>query len=455
MKKTISIGLALTGSMLAIQSLATTSAMAATTYSYYNTNIELNGTVVSSPKHIVSNGTSFVPVWYVDNALTSVGITGQWNGTTLNFVIPSSFNVDLSNLPAGQTLNSSNMAIAINGTVVGYAPKIVYTDPSSGQLTTYASVYYLEQAVKRLGITPGWDGTNWTMTYSTSSTTPPTTSNGGGSSNTVDQQVMANAMWNVLNTDNKPGVNTHATIAQAGISPSATTPATANDVASYLASWAESSLGYDNQNTGEFVPFSLQYESSSDAYTWANNNSLFQGTTVKSSSSVLTPSDETQIINNLKWWMNGYKTVSGGYQVHDLLESHYAEYFGIVPQSGESESQYQQSMADAEHYMDQVTFSGTAKGGTIKVTLPSTKSSGTETCYQVIDGSYWYGWFGNDTVSQSQGGTTLSVPNSGGALEIHAVSGKYNLIGTSLNIPNTSTGLNLTQIDDLGIPGAK
>ncbi|MCL6593064.1 MAG: S-layer homology domain-containing protein, partial [Alicyclobacillus sp.] len=115
--------------------------------------------------------TSWLPVWYVYTALTQAGIQTTWDGNNLNMTAPSTMQVDLSNLPTSGNVDSGTMAVQINGQTVLYCPRMVATDPASGQPTTYVPIYYLELAVKRFGITPGWDATNWTMTQGTAQAT--------------------------------------------------------------------------------------------------------------------------------------------------------------------------------------------------------------------------------------------------------------------------------------------
>ncbi len=171
---------------VAAVSIATAHA-ATTSYTYYPTAVQVNGTTVSSPAHITAKDpfggadaatTSFLPIWYVDQALAKYGVTVNWDGTSgvLNMTTPSNMTVNYPTAPSPMARNSGDMIIEINGTGVTYAPRIAYYDKGSdGIVTTFVPVYYLEKALGYMGITTGWDGTNWTMQYGSTTVTPPTT----------------------------------------------------------------------------------------------------------------------------------------------------------------------------------------------------------------------------------------------------------------------------------------
>ncbi|MCF8564989.1 copper amine oxidase N-terminal domain-containing protein [Alicyclobacillus tolerans] len=159
-------------------------ANAASYYTYYPTAVQVNGSTVSTPGHITekdpfggSNGavTSFLPIWYIDQALGKFNVKVSWIGTTgiLNLTTPSGMTVNYPSAPRPVTINSGTMEIEINGKVVTYVPRISYYDEGSGGIiTTFVPVYYLEKAIGYMGVQTGWNGVDWTMQYG--STTPPT-----------------------------------------------------------------------------------------------------------------------------------------------------------------------------------------------------------------------------------------------------------------------------------------
>ena len=436
MSKSKLIAVFASGAVLVSQIGIATPAYAA---AYYGTHIYASSSLVSSPSHIDAkdsgNLTAFLPLFYVNQALAKFGITGTWNGNNWNLTLPQGMNADTSNPQSGQQTNSSTLAMSINGQVVQYAPRQVAGDPANGgQSTTYLPIWYIDQVIGRLSIQATWDGTNWKMTK----TTPET------------QQAMANAMWNTFAGVNWD-VNAHPSISSVGISPSATSPVTASDVATYLADWAAKAKGYTLQSAvegtstgasgstpaGTFVPFSLQYESSTDPFTWANENDLFEGTSVSSSSSVITLSEVNQILSNLQWWLKGSREVNGVYQLHVPMYGNFILYSYMVYTNQTTDALYRESMADAAHYFDEVKV--TVSGNTLKVALPNTANSASNMCWQIVDGDgYHYGWNGSGTVSSSRGGATLSVPNNGEYFVVITNSLNANLNGYDVGYKNVN-----------------
>ncbi|MCL6594573.1 MAG: peptidoglycan-binding protein, partial [Alicyclobacillus sp.] len=122
--------------------------------------ITLNGQLVSSPQGFAWQGTTYMPIWYLNQALQSLGIRGTWDGVTWNLQVPASMKADLSNLQVG----TGSDVIAINGTAVKRVNSLVAADPASGVLTTYMPIWYLMNLLDRLGIQHTWNGTQWGMT---------------------------------------------------------------------------------------------------------------------------------------------------------------------------------------------------------------------------------------------------------------------------------------------------
>ncbi|QSO45480.1 hypothetical protein [Alicyclobacillus mengziensis] len=403
--------LALAGATSVIFS-STGPAMANNYYKPYATNIYLNGQEISSPAHIVANdsgqATSWIPIYYLQNALRQVGIQNTWNGNTWNLQVPSG--ADLSNLPRYQAPSSGSMAIAINGTVVQYAPRIIYKDLSGTEQTTYVPIWYLMQVMTRMNIGHSWDGTNWRTTESQPSNGGGTGSGGTGSTSYESQQNMANAMWNTFNATSFD-VNSHPSMSQSGVSLSNPSGAvTASQVATWLADWAQKAKG--SNYGGSYHPYSLQYESSSDPYTWASQNGLFQGTGINGSSSPITANEANTIISNLQWWLNGYKVSNGVYTMHVPFVSHYVEWLDFTqPGYGNvTEQNYQSGMAQALGYYNQIKVWGTS---TVNVQLPNSSGTNVEFGVSGNNGSYNYGLdIGLDPHSPTHGGVTVSFPNS-------------------------------------------
>ena len=373
---------------------------------YLPTHIDLNGQVITSPAHTTAidpsshQVTSFLPIYYAMSVLERLGIASTWDGTTWSLTVPSSLHADLSN----PTTGTGEMYIIMNGVKVESAPKLVAIDPASKQQTTFVPIYYLEQALNRIGVKSTWDGTNWKMTTGSTSTS-------GTTGTTETQTAMAQGMWQVFNSVNWD-ITTPTSMQQAGVSPT-NAAVTAGDVSTWLADWAEKSKGYTaapyNSNTKTFVAFSLQYESSTNPYTWASENDLFQGTSVTSASSTITPSETAQILSNLKWWLTGDRVVNGVNHLHVPMYGDYEQWTTSVQNGDMTQNQFQAALADATHYYDEIT--ATTSGSTINITLPNVTNSPTKLAWSVINDVYSTGYGGGPTrTGTALGGTTLHVP---------------------------------------------
>ncbi len=134
-------------------------AQGSTTYPVKRDLIALDGQVVSSPYGLVAGGTTYMPIWYVTEALTRVGVKNSWNGQTLQLVTPSTNSVNLQGVSPGH----GDMSILINGTLVQHVSGITYIDPSSNKPTTYMPIWYIIQVLNRLGIRSNWDGSRWDL----------------------------------------------------------------------------------------------------------------------------------------------------------------------------------------------------------------------------------------------------------------------------------------------------
>lgn len=154
-------------SISSLQILYSIPTVQASQFHFYQSYIVLNGNNISSPMHIVAKDplshqdTAWMPVYYLEQIFKKTGLATNWNGSVWNF---QSFNKNIPfSLPIRESLNKSNMAFSINGTIIGYAPRITVKDPSGGNITSYVPIYYVMKYMKYLGINPGWNGTSWTM----------------------------------------------------------------------------------------------------------------------------------------------------------------------------------------------------------------------------------------------------------------------------------------------------
>ena len=162
-----------TGAMAA-QMLVPVVAHASTSVTYAPTVMEVTGQQTLRPQHVVSNdpwsgkSTSWVPVYYLQEALKSIGVQTTWNGNTLNVTsTPSGWNVNVSSAPQTGTPPAGQMQFSIGGNQDEFirAPKLVANDPASKAPTSYVPIYYANLFLKqRLQMNVTWTGTNWNMT---------------------------------------------------------------------------------------------------------------------------------------------------------------------------------------------------------------------------------------------------------------------------------------------------
>lgn len=150
-------------SSAALMTTTTISAMANTTSAPYHPQVKsiyMNGQCVSRPYGIVSQNTTYMPIWYVIQVLNTLGVQNSWDGTNWTLTAPSNTSVDLNNIP---TTHGSN-SIILNGTPIYHIDRVASTDPASNVTTTYMPIWYIEQVLNRVGIQSNWDGFAWTLT---------------------------------------------------------------------------------------------------------------------------------------------------------------------------------------------------------------------------------------------------------------------------------------------------
>lgn len=116
-----------------------------------------NGFVAKDP--LSGTPTTYMPIWYVMQILKQAGITSTWNGSIWNMSTTGTAN--LTNISPN---SPGNMQIEINGTVVENVTGQVATDPAHGNMTSYMPIYWVFQALQRMGISSNWNGVTWNMT---------------------------------------------------------------------------------------------------------------------------------------------------------------------------------------------------------------------------------------------------------------------------------------------------
>lgn len=166
------------GTTIPMASAATTSLS-----QWFKMTIQVNGQTLSAPYGIAesdgSHITTYIPMYYVNQALAKVGYRVKWDGTTQTwaFTTPRTG----VTIPA-ETVGTGNTQITVNGGLIKKINSIVQPDPADGVKTTYVPIYYVAPLLKAVGISDKWDGTKhvWSIVGNSSTTTGVST----GSSST-------------------------------------------------------------------------------------------------------------------------------------------------------------------------------------------------------------------------------------------------------------------------------
>lgn len=382
----------------------------AATQSYFDTNITVQGQSVSKPQHIVGmdngNQTAFLPVYYLQTALRTLGVQSTWNGSVLNLEVPKETQIDLSNLPASQSLNKNNMAMSINGSIVEYGPRRVVNDPAGGTLTTYVPVYYIEQTLNRLGITSSWDGTNWGMTSSIPLATKLEAIKDFAqalqivpdASGTSPYDDVSGSDWGYINAVVKKG---------------------------YFMPDSSSHFGSGDSISAQDVDHAYQlYVGIPDSHmSWnAGGNTLAWGNAINLNEGVgtvggLNVPSEQQIMQNLSDLRQGWSKDSSG--VYHLWFQPYDGFTDFEPATpGLPQSEVQQDMASSIQRIDDVTFTVNGNTATFRMDGLSDQSPNELTCstyyapnYSLDNGKTWAkapGIYGYDSRDNQNGGQSIA-----------------------------------------------
>ncbi|MCL6445386.1 MAG: hypothetical protein K6T83_18325 [Alicyclobacillus sp.] len=393
-------------------------------YKYYPTVIVVNDVPQSTPEHIVAvdpfgggNGqaTSFLPIYYVDKALAQLGIQASWDGGkgVLNLIAPDSVKVSYPTNVKSVPITSNTMVIQVNGKPVIYAPRITYQDYGAKNETTFVPIYYLEQALGTMDVQTNWqNGSEWDMTLESvaASSNQPVTYE--------TQQQMADAMWELFDhlpqiqpqhlTGGLPSqpsvyypgpgvVVDYPTMQQVGVTVNPNAPVTAGQVATWLADWAAYAVPWIGRvappdNVQEF----LASQTSSDPFTWAMQNDLFDDTGITSSNAQLTTAEAQTVLSNLQWWLDGYKEQNGVYTLHAPIGG------GGNPHDP---SWNQKEYAASTEMYDQIRM--WLVGNQVNLELPNGAPENIK--FYVYGNGITYGLSSNPL--ENEGGTTLSFRN--------------------------------------------
>ncbi len=148
-------------------------AMAAQTMT--SAQIVVNGKTLYTPDRFVQNGTTYMPIYYVIQTLTSLGVSNAWNGTKHAWAVTDTAYHGGLNLNAG----SGQAGITINGAVAEQRiPTLVARDPKSGVMTTFAPIWYIQQLLNHVGLKQDiWNGSAGVWNLATTSSVVATSGN--------------------------------------------------------------------------------------------------------------------------------------------------------------------------------------------------------------------------------------------------------------------------------------
>ena len=209
-------------------SMISTAFAATSTHQFFKMTIEVNGAIVSTPYGVAesdgSNTTTYIPLYYVNEALTKVGYQVSWNGTTKTWALTTSSS---SGSFANGQVGTGNTQITVNGKLVRELNSVVQADPEGGASTTYIPIYYVTPLFLALGMSATWDGNThiWSIdSTSTASGTGSTTvtvapeltppkivqTTNGGSANITVSGAASGATLMLYNTSGKEVISTAA-----------------------------------------------------------------------------------------------------------------------------------------------------------------------------------------------------------------------------------------------------
>jgi len=151
--------------------------------------IKVNGNEFSTQYEFVYNGTTYMPIWYVMQVLNRIkGVTAYWDGTNHEWTIGTDGGAG-SFVKLHVTAKGGQTGILINaGMAESHIITLVARDPRSHVMTTFMPIWYIQQALNAIGLTPGtdvWNGVsghwnlNFTMTSKPNTGTPSAPSMAG------------------------------------------------------------------------------------------------------------------------------------------------------------------------------------------------------------------------------------------------------------------------------------
>ena len=133
---------------------------------YDATALEVNGKVVSRSDHVVAldptseKMTSWLPVYYLDQALQFSGIHSTWTPGKWAWSSPKSWPTDFWGASALSQWEGPKVTISIDGKDTMIIPVMVAPDAYNHIETAYVPVYDVQVVLHRLGLKSTWTGSS-------------------------------------------------------------------------------------------------------------------------------------------------------------------------------------------------------------------------------------------------------------------------------------------------------
>lgn len=149
-------------------------------HSWFQLNVTVNGKTLSTPQAFTQGTETYVPIFYMDQALNKLGYKTAWNGRIGRWTVTSSSDETAVLNAWANDLGSGNTGVILNDNVLTEIGTVTATDPANHHTTTYAPVSFVSDFLKSLNA-----GT-WTQTGNVLNfATPVTVTNAVATNGTI------------------------------------------------------------------------------------------------------------------------------------------------------------------------------------------------------------------------------------------------------------------------------
>lgn len=175
LKKPLIAGVVLAGTASILLPIAQAATSLTPQHNLQKAVFTLNGIKISEPYRFTFGGTTYVPVFYVQQMVNqALGIESKsdvWDGAN------HTWKISASGVTPKLITHGTGTMIYVNGTMVEQVPALVDVDPASGKSTTYMPVWYVQQLINQVlklsSKSDVWNGSampaTWSITTSTQS----------------------------------------------------------------------------------------------------------------------------------------------------------------------------------------------------------------------------------------------------------------------------------------------